>query len=465
MWWLFPPRPVLLLIVLGWISAGAVFAVEAPSEPVSPNDPIVATFDGGTISLVDLDAKAASRWRLIQRGTREEARAREEELWGGREELVKELAAIRILAAKAMELGLTLDATREASMNREIERILAGIYFNRLVEPKVREAAQRHPQVYRDYYQEHLEDFMQPALWSFRYIFIGPPQEPPSDGQGEGESVPPEKPELNPQEKAEYRARAEKVYRLCQAGEDFEVLARQYSAMPEAHRGELRGPTTATLYAPEVASALQQLATGQLSPIIEAKHGFLILYCESFSPERLAPFEEVLPKIKEKAPRFMPEKVYREVEDRILEEHPLTLYSERLSVEAEKADELVVEGDRVRLYNRDIVTSGVRQRAATLDLELKELESIARQAYAYHLKAELARQAGIDQEPLGQRAVRLAREFAWHNQLLSHMTEHPVSSIPPYTPPWPEYRQRLLDPYHFRFIEGSVSGGIPEGTE
>jgi len=465
MWCLFPFSPVLLLIVLGWISAGAVFAVEAPSEPVSPNDPILATFDGGTISLVDLDAKAASRWRLIQRGTREEARTREERIWGGREELVKELAAIRILAGKAMELGLALDATREASMNREMERILAGIYFSRLVEPEVEEARKRHPQVYLDYYQDHLKDFMEPALWSFRYIFIGPPQDPPADGQAEGRSAPPEKPELSPQEKAEYRARAEKVYRLCQAGGDFEALAKQYSAMPEAHRGELRGPTTATLYAPEVASALQRLATGQLSPIIEAKHGFLILYCENFSPERPAPFEEVLPKIKEKAPRFMPEKVYREVEGRILEEHPLTLHAERLSVEAEKADELVVEGDRVRLYNRDIVTSSVRQRAAALDLELKELESIARQAYTYRLKAELARQAGIAREPLGRRAIQLAREFAWHNQLLSHMTEHPVSSIPSYTPPWPEYRQRLLEQYHFRFIEESESSETPEGTE
>lgn len=83
---------------------------------------------------------------------------------------------------------------------------------------------------------------------------------------------------------AEARAKAEKIRDLARRGKDFKELAKQYSDLPSAAEGGDLGSFQESEMAPSMRAAVENLKTGDVSPIIEVDQGFQFFKIESSQP-------------------------------------------------------------------------------------------------------------------------------------------------------------------------------------
>ena len=71
---LFSTGIICILILLSWIPSTAVLAQESQPEAVPLEGSVLATFDGGSLSLLDLDAKAGPARRKPRAAGRNSSR-------------------------------------------------------------------------------------------------------------------------------------------------------------------------------------------------------------------------------------------------------------------------------------------------------------------------------------------------------------------------------------------------------
>jgi len=116
--------------------------------------------------------------------------------------------------------------------------------------------------------------------------FLPPP--PPSEGKIV--MVP-----MNADERRSVRERMAKIEKRLRAGEDFVALAKTYSDEPEAKRGSLIGPlpTPGRPLLKSVLEAAKKTPVGQVTPVLETPHGFLILKIVGKTDKPVLPFEKV----------------------------------------------------------------------------------------------------------------------------------------------------------------------------
>jgi parvulin-like peptidyl-prolyl isomerase len=111
----------------------------------------------------------------------------------------------------------------------------------------------------------------------------------------------------------EDRANADEAIRRLEAGEDFVDVSRRLSLDPNAERGgEQPGAFTTEELPPQFAEAILALEVGQISPILQAPHGFHIFQVIAKLPAEQVPFEQ--------AKEELQETLRRERADGLLEE-------------------------------------------------------------------------------------------------------------------------------------------------
>jgi hypothetical protein len=128
------------------------------------------------------------------------------------------------------------------------------------------------------YYRENLETFRQPAQFTWREIFVAVD-------------------ETNDRESA--RSKAQNLHARISSGEDFARIARSESQSPRASDGGLWQTSPGGFGSKVVNEALENLAIGATSEVLEDSKGFYIVRIEARRTAGPAPFEEVQGRIAE----------------------------------------------------------------------------------------------------------------------------------------------------------------------
>ena len=106
-------------------------------------------------------------------------------------------------------------------------------------------------------------------------------------------------PQANESQKAEARQRIEEIQEKLRQGEDFEVLARQYSECPSAASGgDLKYFRRGQMVKPFEVVAFS-LKPGEVSEIVETRFGYHLIKVTDKKPEETVAYEDVKGKIKE----------------------------------------------------------------------------------------------------------------------------------------------------------------------
>ncbi len=149
------------------------------------------------------------------------------------------------------------------------------------------------------YYYGHKREFVQPAKAKFQIILL---------------KFRPE------QEKAAIRSLAQEILRRIRSGEDFGMLAKQYSEGPNAVDGGDMGFVTRGETIKEIDEAIFSLGVGQASEIIETQAGCNIVKVKDRIPEYEFSLAEATPMIKKRLYEREAELTLREFIDKLKEE-------------------------------------------------------------------------------------------------------------------------------------------------
>jgi len=99
--------------------------------------------------------------------------------------------------------------------------------------------------------------------------------------------------------KAAAMGKMEAVIQKLEAGESFESLAREYSESPLAPKGGDLGKIRYTDFSPLIQQALEGLAAGDYTSILDTDQGYQIFFVEDMTMEGGKRFEEASPEIEE----------------------------------------------------------------------------------------------------------------------------------------------------------------------
>lgn len=120
------------------------------------------------------------------------------------------------------------------------------------------------------YYKEHIDQFTEdPRVRAFHILIRT------SDNDGEA------------------LQKAQSILKRIKAGEDFSVLAREFSEDPHAQEGGDMGFITRGQHMPEIDKAVFSMKVGQVSDIIKSNIGYHIIMVKQIKKARTKPFVEV----------------------------------------------------------------------------------------------------------------------------------------------------------------------------
>ncbi len=141
-----------------------------------------------------------------------------------------------------------------------------------------------HPNAVADFFAWNPEDPLPQSLEMLRFL----PPLPPVDGQRV--YIP-----MKEAERKAVRARMEKIVEQLKAGADFTTLAKEHSDEPKDVRGLVIGPLPlpGRPLLESVLDAARKTPVGQMTPILETPHGFLVMEIVSKSDRTVRPFEDV----------------------------------------------------------------------------------------------------------------------------------------------------------------------------
>lgn len=170
--------------------------------------------------------------------------------------------------------GLTLEGYR-GQIKKEILK-------NQLVGRQIRQRVNISPEQVQRYYEEHQEEFAQPAAIKVRHIFF---------------ALPASASEADAQHTLEKVQEAQK--RLAD-GDDFEDVAEDLSEGPEASEGGLLGLMRKGQMQDEIEEVAFSLKSGEVSEPVRSAAGVHILKVDERESESQVPIEDVREQIKER---------------------------------------------------------------------------------------------------------------------------------------------------------------------
>ena len=170
--------------------------------------------------------------------------------------------------------GLTLEGYR-AQIKKEILK-------NQLVSRQIRQRVNIPPEEVQRYYEEHQDEFAQPAAIKVRHIFIAV-----SAGASE-------------QDEERALEKVKEAQKRLEDGEDFEDVAKDLSEGPEASEGGLLGLMRKGQMQSDLEDAAFSLKTGEVSEPVRSPAGIHILKVDERETESMVPIEDVQEQIKER---------------------------------------------------------------------------------------------------------------------------------------------------------------------
>ena len=180
------------------------------------------------------------------------------------------------------EEQLTFDDWREQAR----EQIIVASMRRAHVEEQVMVS----PGESRDFYESHIEEFIEPEKISVRMIVLN-----------KGTGV---------EENAAKRRQIDSIHHHLQAGEDFAVQATEFSEGGKADKGGDWGWIEPRMLRPDLAKAAQKLAPSDISDVIETHDGFYILRVDGRREASTQSFEDVQPLIEKELRRSAAAEIY-----------------------------------------------------------------------------------------------------------------------------------------------------------
>jgi peptidyl-prolyl cis-trans isomerase SurA len=165
-----------------------------------------------------------------------------------------------------------------AELRRNLER---SYLANRVQQDEVGAKLQITEQEARQYYQANRNEFVQPAMVTFREILI----ELPASAQTAAG--------VNVAADDEVKARIEAIRARALAGEDFAALVTEASDSPSKANGGLIGPLNVADLSPALQEMLEKMKPGSLTEPLRAAKGYQILKVETLTQATPQPFEAV----------------------------------------------------------------------------------------------------------------------------------------------------------------------------
>ncbi len=287
-------------------------AQQLPNEPQSPyggttveaiiarvNDQIITSSDYNR-ALADLEQEDRQRGDTMQ------------QMADDRHNLLRSLIDQQLWLSKGKQLGITgdtelikrLDDIRQqyhlASME-DLEKAAQqqGVSFedfkqnirNQIVTQDVmRQEVGAHIQITpgeaRQYYEQHLQDYMQPESEHLSEILI-------STGKSDADGAD------DPAKVAAAKAKAEDIEARLNAGGDFAQLARSFSDGPTAGSGGDLGQFRRGALAKVLEDQTFDLKAGQWTQPIRTRQGWIILKVTQHTPGGVQPFDQVQQQVEE----------------------------------------------------------------------------------------------------------------------------------------------------------------------
>lgn len=220
-----------------------------------------------------------------------------------RKKVIEQLIEDRLILSEAKKLNIEVDerdvearladVKKRFSSKEEFEHVLSGqglalkdlttryreqMMTRGLIDRKVGSKVTVSPVEINRYYDEHMNEFIQPEGITLRNILIRP------------------KKDLAPEKALDL---ANEILRRIQEGGDFALLAKEYSEGPNASEGGLMGYVKKGDLLPEIESVVFNLKDGELSGIIQTSLGYHIFKVEEKRERKVLSLSEVRADVEE----------------------------------------------------------------------------------------------------------------------------------------------------------------------
>jgi len=255
-----------LLPVLGVLGAAFIAAilVGGCSERELPPSPqlrqVVAKWNGGQLNL----GECLHFFRELHRIEEVDPKMLKEQA----EQFIKEWVAEKIFWERAKET----DLDRDPKYLEKMKPIHDEWLWSLLVRKNVDERIVLKRKDLKRYYEEHRDDFLSPATYSYYRIFFSN--------------------QIHTPEVAEERAR--ECWATLEKGANFHDLVDQFSDTSTDKRYNLYGPFRAGEYPPEIEEVILETPLRRHSPPIKLPNGFMIVYPEAKSQPVVRPFDSAV---------------------------------------------------------------------------------------------------------------------------------------------------------------------------
>ena len=201
------------------------------------------------------------------------------------------------------------DTGEDHSMEELRIRYLAQILHQDEVDDQLIEPTEEEV---RQFYEENQADMVVPATFQLNLIWID---------QG-----------TNGEKKEDARTKANSALDALTGGMDFAAVARQYSddSSAASNGGQISGSFHAEDLVEPLAQAIEPLAAGETSPIVEYDGGYYIIQVRDRTEERQQTFEEVADTIKAHLQAQQHEQLEADMQNTLLERANLVIYDKTL---------------------------------------------------------------------------------------------------------------------------------------
>ncbi len=193
-------------------------------------------------------------------------KATEEEINNLIEANIKRFPSKKAFEKEVSARGLTEERFREL--------VAREIVIGKFVSDEITGKSRYTDEELRDYYEKNIDKFKRPESMRVWHILVGV------------------SPNSTEEEKAKRKERAEEAYAKVKKGDDFILLAEQYSDDAYRVKGGDLGYIHKGRLDPDLEVAAFRLKEGEISPIVETIYGFHIIKAGDRKPAETVPFDE-----------------------------------------------------------------------------------------------------------------------------------------------------------------------------
>ena len=206
------------------------------------------------------------------------------------------LDSLEDLEKEAVKQGVSWEDFKQTQRNQIITRKVIG------------EEVSGHLSVTKDeeqkFYDEHKAEMEQPEYIRLSEILVAPKAAPAAAANGTPDpnaaaATPPAEPVVDPAALSAAEAKANDLLKQIKDGAAFEDIAKKYSDGPSAADGGNLGTFERGKLAKSIEDATFVLKSGEVTDVIRAKQGYIILKVVEHQQAGIPPLKDALPKIQD----------------------------------------------------------------------------------------------------------------------------------------------------------------------